>query len=99
LHNIYDKIQSFLKLNKTIFPALKIVHRSVRQRRFTLEADFPEMGFPNNASESTKLMSLEMACYYACHSFNVYHWQHSRETIKRKHLLEHNVAFLHRTAW
>jgi len=56
------KSKAFLKLKKSIFPALKSVHKSVRQRRFTLETDFPEMGIPNYASESTKLMSLERAC-------------------------------------
>ena len=60
--NIYGKIQSFFKVKKSIFSALKSVHKSVRQRRFTLETDFPEMGIPNYASESTKLMSLERAC-------------------------------------
>ena len=50
------KSKFFLKLNKRIFPALKSLHRSVRQHRFTLEADFPDMAFPNNASESTKVV-------------------------------------------
>jgi hypothetical protein len=68
---------------------------SVRQRRFSPEADFPEMGIPNYASESTKLMSLEMAC----HSFNVYHCQRIMETMTPKLLLEHDVAVLHRAAW
>jgi hypothetical protein len=41
-----------------MFPALKSVHRSVRQRRFTPEADFPEMGFPNYS------MNLQILCYW-----------------------------------
>jgi hypothetical protein len=52
------KSKVFFKLNKSIFPALKSVHRSVRQRRFTLETDFPETGFPDYAGESVKLTSL-----------------------------------------
>jgi hypothetical protein len=60
------------------------------------EADFPKMRFPNYASESTMLMSLEMACQYVCHSFNVYHCQHSIGATKPKPLLEYDVAVLHR---
>jgi hypothetical protein len=36
------------------------VHKSVRLRRFTPEADFSETGIPNDTGESSKFMSLEM---------------------------------------
>ena len=59
-----------------------------------LEADFPGMGIPNDAGESSKVMSLETACHNASHSFNVYHCQRSTESMTPKPLLEHDVAFL-----